>query len=386
MTASAMNAAGASNTSRYGIRARLDSHLRAVDALPEGGNCLEQVVAARSHCSGDSRIFRSREICYAGFPFSEVNVYVEHVNQTVEVGNQRFCLRQFARGGDNSKMTRLFHFVTSKWSNLAQLENYGGHGMLLGNTCARRRSGRAVSFTFRPREDERPIHRSGQASGARQKQAQAEPERVRHRASTQGYYGARSASTHPTAAIHPRLRALAKQWPSPLSLAATEWLSGIRMRKANKGVRALLLSSLLLVGGALVQSANAQDGKRSKDDAPYLGASEIAFEWQYSCPGEKACSFSCPGSGGASNVKALTLQLGTIPLSGNQRAFGVFYKFSTLQIPRANGFSITTGISTLSCQVNGMDLDYSGPRKSVDSSAPTAGVPSQEGGSRAQLR
>ena len=83
---------------------------------------------------------------------------------------------------------------------------------------------------------------------------------------------------------------------------------------------------------------------------------------------------------------ALTLQLGTIPLSSNQRAFGLFYKFSTVQIPRANGFSLTTGISTLSCQVNGMDLDYSGPRKSVDSSAPTAGISSQESNSRAQLR
>lgn len=27
--------------------------------------------------------------------------------------------------------------------------------------------------------------------------------------------------------------------------------------------------------------------------------------------------------------------------------------------PPANGFSITTGISTLSCQMNGMDLNYS---------------------------
>ena len=150
------------------------------------------------------------------------------------------------------------------------------------------------------------------------------------------------------------------------------------MRKANKSFRALVLSWVLLVGGPLMQSASAQDGKRSEDGAPYLGASEVAFEWQYSCTGGKACSFTCPGSGGASNVTALTLQLGTIPLSGNQRAFGIFYKFSTVQIPRANGFSLTTGISTLSCQVNGMDLDYSGPRKSVDSSAPTAGIPSQE--------
>jgi hypothetical protein len=157
------------------------------------------------------------------------------------------------------------------------------------------------------------------------------------------------------------------------------------MRRANKSFRALVLSWVLLLGCSLMQSVSAQDGKRAEDGAP-LGASEVAFEWQYSCTGGKACSFSCPGSGGASNVTALTLQLGTIPLSGNQRAFGIFYKFSTVQIPRANGFSLTTGISTLSCQVNGMDLDYSGPRKSVDSSVPTAGIPRQESTPRVQLR
>ena len=158
------------------------------------------------------------------------------------------------------------------------------------------------------------------------------------------------------------------------------------MRRVHTSFHALVLGSILLVGGPLVPSAGAQDGKRAADAPPHLGASEVAFEWQYSCSGGKACSFTCPGSGGASNVTALTLQLGTIPLSGNQRAFGIFYKFSTMQIPRANGLSLTTGISTLSCQVNGMDLDYSGPRKSVDSSVPTAGIPSQENNPRTQLR
>jgi hypothetical protein len=80
--------------------------------------------------------------------------------------------------------------------------------------------------------------------------------------------------------------------------------------------------------------------KRSEESAP--GASDVTFEWQYSCPSGKACSFS------------------------------------TARIPRANGFSLTTGISTLSCQVNGMELDYSGSRKSQDDSAPTASVPSQK--------
>src|SRR6478609_8774140 len=147
---------------------------------------------------------------------------------------------------------------------------------------------------------------------------------------------------------------------------------------------ALVLAGIVLVGGPLMQSASAQDAKRS--EAVPTGASEVAFEWQYSCTGGKACSFTCPGSGGASNVTKLTLQLGSIPLGGHQRAFDIFYKFATVQIPRANGFSLTTGISTLSCQVNGMDLDYSGPRKSVDSSVPTAGIPSQESSSQAQLR
>jgi hypothetical protein len=89
---------------------------------------------------------------------------------------------------------------------------------------------------------------------------------------------------------------------------------------------------------------------------------EIAFEWQYSCPNGKGCSFSCPGSGGASNVTKLGIYLGAIPLNSTQRAAGVFYEFSTAQIPHANGFAITTGISTLSCQVQGMNLDFSGSK------------------------
>lgn len=88
---------------------------------------------------------------------------------------------------------------------------------------------------------------------------------------------------------------------------------------------------------------------------------EIAFEWRYSCPNGKICSFDCPGSGGASHVTKLAIHLGTVQL-GTQNVGGIFYEFSTMEIPRSNGFNITTGISTVSCQVNGMNLDYSGPR------------------------
>ena len=158
------------------------------------------------------------------------------------------------------------------------------------------------------------------------------------------------------------------------------------MRRVHTGFQALVLGLILLVGAPLVPSASAQDGKRSADAPPHLGASEVAFEWQYSCTDGKACSFTCPGSGGASSVTKLTLQLGSIPVGANQKAFGVFYKFSTLQVPRANGFSLTTGISTLSCQVNGMDLDYYGARKPVDEDVPTASIPSQEKSPQARLR
>ena len=134
------------------------------------------------------------------------------------------------------------------------------------------------------------------------------------------------------------------------------------MAITSKSFLSLVLGGILLVG-PLMGSLRAQDGKRLEANPPYPSRSEIAFEWQYSCPGGRGCSFNCPGSGGGSNVTTLAIHLGTIPLRGTERAFGIFYEFSTIEIPRANGFSLTTGISTLSCQVSGMNLDYSGPPK-----------------------
>jgi hypothetical protein len=138
------------------------------------------------------------------------------------------------------------------------------------------------------------------------------------------------------------------------------------MPSISKSFHALVLGWVLLVGGPFVQSLSAQDGKRSEGGGSYSGASEVAFEWQYSCTNGKGCSFTCAGSGGAANVTKLVIHLQNIPLSGSQKAFGIFYEFSTMVIPRGNGFSIATGISTLSCQVNGMNLDYSGPPKSLE--------------------
>jgi hypothetical protein len=52
-----------------------------------------------------------------------------------------------------------------------------------------------------------------------------------------------------------------------------------------------------------------------------------------------------------------------MPVGTIRDAPGLFYEFSTLVIPRANGFTIGAGLGTLSCQVNGMTLDYSGAPK-----------------------
>jgi hypothetical protein len=136
-------------------------------------------------------------------------------------------------------------------------------------------------------------------------------------------------------------------------------------RMTSKSFHALVLAAALLVVGPLVASPRAQDEKRmeaAQPDRTYPGGLETAFEWRYSCPGGMACSFDCAGAGGASNVTKLAIRLGTIPVGKAEHAAGVFYEFSTMQIARANGFALTTGISTLSCQVQGMDLDYSGPR------------------------
>ena len=129
-----------------------------------------------------------------------------------------------------------------------------------------------------------------------------------------------------------------------------------------KSRRFNILAAALLLSGSSIASLHAEDGSRSTGQPTFPRGLEPAFEWQYSCPGGRGCSFSCPGSGGASNVTKLNMYLGTIPLNSTDRAAGVFYEFSTMQIPRSNGFAITTGISTLSCQVQGMNLDFSGPK------------------------
>ena len=130
---------------------------------------------------------------------------------------------------------------------------------------------------------------------------------------------------------------------------------------AFKACYALFLGAAVLVGWPSVTPLVAQDSRAAGTGSTYPSGFDVSFEWRYSCPDGKGCSFNCPGSGGASNVTKLSMHLGSIPAGKTERAAGIFYEFATMQIPRGNGFVLTTGISTLACQVQGMNLEFSGP-------------------------
>jgi hypothetical protein len=135
----------------------------------------------------------------------------------------------------------------------------------------------------------------------------------------------------------------------------------------------LVAAFLSLQTYALAQPTNAPSGVPSGapkkvetpevENPPYPGDSQITFEWNYSCPSGQPCSFTCPGGTGGSKVTKLAIYLGSIPIGGNQRAAAIFYNFSTQYFPNNNGFTLSTGIGVLGCQVNGMRLNYSGPPK-----------------------
>ena len=103
---------------------------------------------------------------------------------------------------------------------------------------------------------------------------------------------------------------------------------------------------------------------QNKADEPAFPFTKSIFRWEYSCPAGLGCSFACPGEAGAvGHLVKLRLHLGAISIDGSQTAPALFYEYSTREIPHASGFSIGSGLSNLSCRVNGMTLDYSGPSK-----------------------
>jgi hypothetical protein len=125
--------------------------------------------------------------------------------------------------------------------------------------------------------------------------------------------------------------------------------------------RAVFLGVLLFAGPFLSMSW-AQNKTEPAQTGPPFPFTKTIFQWDYSCPAGIGCSFVCPG-GDASHVIKLSLYLGTVSFDGSQNAPAVFYEFVTREFPHASGFSISARLSNLSCQVNGMMLDYSGPPK-----------------------
>jgi hypothetical protein len=103
---------------------------------------------------------------------------------------------------------------------------------------------------------------------------------------------------------------------------------------------------------------------QSKADQPAFPFTKSLFRWDYSCQAGAACSFACSGQTGAvGHLIKLRLYLGTVSIDGSQTAPALSYEYSTREFSQANGFSIGSGRSDLSCHVTGMALDYSGPPK-----------------------
>jgi hypothetical protein len=92
---------------------------------------------------------------------------------------------------------------------------------------------------------------------------------------------------------------------------------------------------------------------------PYPDGALIAYQWNFTCPGHKGCSFLCPGAGAEDHVTKLDIYLGTI-FDGTH---ALFFRFATENTSYGTGFSLSTGAAHLACQVVGMRLDYSGSLK-----------------------
>jgi hypothetical protein len=158
-------------------------------------------------------------------------------------------------------------------------------------------------------------------------------------------------------------------------------------------------SRAFILGILLFASSNAslaQDASAPPSGKPYQiypDEAEITFQWNYECPSNGPCTFACRGAGGvgggvegglghvggggSDHVTRLDIYLGTLPLNGIQteRAAAIFYDFSSREFPHSAGFAISTGINSLSCQVNGMILKYSGSPPKKSKPGPTEDAP-----------
>jgi len=131
--------------------------------------------------------------------------------------------------------------------------------------------------------------------------------------------------------------------------------------------RTLTLGTLFAV--VLINPLWAQN-KNGPNTSGHPAGTEITYQWLYSCPSGRECSFNC-GTGGASHVTKLAVYLGAMPIGADKKNAILTYEFTTRELRRGSGFSINTWISTLQCQVNGLTIDYAGPPRESD---PTSAI------------
>ena len=157
------------------------------------------------------------------------------------------------------------------------------------------------------------------------------------------------------------------------------------MPLAHPGEFSANWSRALVLGTSLFATLNSSwaQGTGVTTDKPnplYPDEAQITFQWNYACPASRPCTFVCRGAGGgggSDHVTRLDIYLGTLPLNGVQeeRAAAIFYDFSSREFPHSSGFAISTGINSLSCQVNGMILNHSGPPPKKSKPDTTEDVP-----------
>ena len=169
------------------------------------------------------------------------------------------------------------------------------------------------------------------------------------------------------------LRSLLPLLPPEMAAIVFRGSGGLRFATDTREAamsRAQVFGLLLFASQAINPSLAQERGPSpAESPTPYPSGTNITFQWIYSCSNARVCAFNCPGAGGAINVKSLAISLGTIPV-GNSQQSAIFYEFSTLLFSRANGFSISAGLSVLACQVNGMVLEYSGPPQRTPNEPP----------------
>src|SRR5215510_11510873 len=97
----------------------------------------------------------------------------------------------------------------------------------------------------------------------------------------------------------------------------------------SASMRSLLqVCAAFILAGQFISPLSAQQADSRASVPTYPGGAKLTFQWSYSCPGGRRCSFDCPGRGGAGHVTNLTIFLGTMPF-GTQETPSIFYEFAT---------------------------------------------------------